>query len=146
MSASAGRIMILPKGNWDDKTSYQMLDLVNSNMQSYIAKKTSIGVEPGADTDEEYWQPMYFKDMATSQDVQDAFDYVFGSSETTDETAMSAEEVASALSVAWDGSSSTDAEAMSSDDVDTAVETEWDGSSSTDPEAMTSTDITNATT
>ena len=56
--ASAGRILIMPKGNWDENTEYEMLDLVNHNGKSWLAKKDSIKIEPSADN-EEYWQDMF---------------------------------------------------------------------------------------
>ena len=147
MKASAGTVLIKPNGTWNSITTYKILNLVNRNEKSYIAKKTNVGIDPETDTTEEYWQRMYFQaqEASTAQDVQDAFDYVFGDTTETDPTAMTEGDVADALSVAWDGSSSTDPAALSSDDVTDAVNTEWDGSSSTDPEALNSTDIDNAT-
>ena len=147
MSASAGTVLIKPNGTWNSITTYKILNLVNRNEKSYIAKKTNVGIDPETDTTEEYWQRMYFQaqEASTAQDVQDAFDYVFGDTTETDPTAMTEGDVADALSVAWDGSSSTDPTALSSTDVTDAVNTEWDGSSSTDPTALNSTDIDNAT-
>ena len=147
MSASAGTVLIKPNGTWNSITTYKILNLVNRNEKSYIAKKTNVGIDPETDTTEEYWQRMYFQaqEASTAQDVQDAFDYVFGDTTETDPTAMTEGDVADALSVAWDGSSSPDPTALSSTDVTDAVNTEWDGSSSTDPEALNSTDIENAT-
>ena len=144
MKASAGTVLIIPKGEWNSINTYKMLNLINRNEKSYIAKKTNVNIEPGTDN-EEYWQRMYFQESTTAQDVQDAFDYVFGDTTETDPTAMTEGDVADALSVAWDGSSSPDPTALSSTDVTDAVNTEWDGSSSTDPEALNSTDIENAT-
>lgn len=146
MSASAGTVLIKPNGTWNSTTTYKILNLINRNEKSYIAKKTNVGIDPETDTSEEYWQPMYFQEKTSAQDVQDAFDYVFGT--TTDEadtTALSEDDIIDVLSTEWDGSSSTDPTALSSDDVTDAVNTEWDGSSSTDPEALNSTDIENAT-
>ncbi|MBQ2116153.1 MAG: hypothetical protein II193_06160 [Lachnospiraceae bacterium] len=145
MSASAGTVLIKPKGEWNNIDTYKMLNLVNRNEKSYIAKKTNVGIDPETDTNEDYWQRMYFQaqETVTAQDVQDAFDYVFG--DTTDPTALSSNDIVSALSADWDGSSSPDPTALSSTDVTDAVNTEWDGSSSADPEAMNSTDIENAT-
>ena len=56
--ASAGRILILPKGNYNASTTYDMLDLVNHNGKSWLAKKTSKGIEP-SDANSEYWQNMF---------------------------------------------------------------------------------------
>lgn len=56
--ASAGRILIMPKGNYDSSTTYEMLDLVKHNGKSWLAKKTSVGVEP-RDENSEHWQNMF---------------------------------------------------------------------------------------
>jgi hypothetical protein len=53
--ASAGRILIMPKGNYDASVTYEMLDIVFHNGTSWIAKKTTVGVEPNS-TNGEYWQ------------------------------------------------------------------------------------------
>lgn len=143
MKTSAGTILIIPNGEWNNIDTYKMLNLVNRNEKSYIAKKTNVGIDPETDTNEDYWQRMYFQESTTAQDVQDAFDYVFG--DITDPTALSSDDIVSTLSADWDGSSSPDPTALSSDDVSDAINTEWDGSSSPDPEAMNSTDIENAT-
>lgn len=52
---NAGRILIIPKGNWDAETEYEMLDLVNHGGASWIAKVNSVNVEP-SDTNNMYWQ------------------------------------------------------------------------------------------
>jgi hypothetical protein len=38
--ASAGRILIMPKGEWNAETEYEVLDMVNHNGKSWLAKKT----------------------------------------------------------------------------------------------------------
>lgn len=55
--ASAGRILIMPKGNYDSGATYEMLDLVFYDGASWVAKKTVVGIEP-SDTNSEYWQRM----------------------------------------------------------------------------------------
>lgn len=77
-AASAGRVLIIPRGNYNPIVTYYMLDLVKDGKSSYIAKKTVNGIAPHEDTTEEYWQLMATNED-TEQDVQDAFDYVFGS-------------------------------------------------------------------
>lgn len=52
--ASAGRILIMPKGNWSAETEYEMLDLVYHNGTSWLAKKDVVGVEP-SEANSEYW-------------------------------------------------------------------------------------------
>jgi hypothetical protein len=52
MSASAGRVLILLKGEYNSATSYQMLDAVHYQGSLYIAKKATLGNVP---QDGEYW-------------------------------------------------------------------------------------------
>ncbi len=58
--ASAGRILIMPKGNYNAETTYEMLDLVFYGGASWVAKKTVVGVAPTEDTEEgrECWMKM----------------------------------------------------------------------------------------
>lgn len=55
---SAGRVLIKPCGDWDDKTTYRMLDLVNHNGCAYLAKRTVVGIEPSAEHTE-YWHLLF---------------------------------------------------------------------------------------
>lgn len=64
--AIAGRVAMIPKGDYDATVTYQILDVVRYNDASYVAKKSSTGILP---TDTEYW-------MLMTQDgllVDDAF-------------------------------------------------------------------------
>lgn len=56
MGAIAGRVLILPKGEYDATVAYEFLDLINYGGRSWIAKKSSVGIEP-TDANAEYWQP-----------------------------------------------------------------------------------------
>ena len=57
--ASAGRILIMPKGNYNTETEYEMLDLVFHNGKSWVAKKTVQGIEPSeAEMSADYWMKM----------------------------------------------------------------------------------------
>lgn len=56
MSASAGRVLIIPKGEYDSQSTYNMLDLVRFGAGTFICKKTSEGNEPSFEQDTEYWQ------------------------------------------------------------------------------------------
>lgn len=56
--ANAGRILIMPKGEYNPTTTYEMLDLVSHNGTSWLAKKTVVGIEPSAEQNE-YWQHMF---------------------------------------------------------------------------------------
>ena len=53
--ASAGRILIMPKGSWKAETEYEMLDLVYYHENSWVARQPSVGIAPSADNSE-YWQ------------------------------------------------------------------------------------------
>ena len=50
---SAGRVMMLPKGEYNAATTYTVLDVVSYQGGSYVAKTTTTGHAP---TDETYWQ------------------------------------------------------------------------------------------
>lgn len=50
---SAGRVLIMPKGDYNPSVTYEMLDLVSYNGSSYIAKGTTTGNLP---TNTTYWQ------------------------------------------------------------------------------------------
>ena len=52
--ANAGRILIIPKGTWSANETYEMLDMVNHEGVSWLAKKTSAGIAPSIETSE-YW-------------------------------------------------------------------------------------------
>lgn len=54
--ASAGRILIMPIGNWDANTEYEMLDLVFHNSTSWLAKKDVVGIEPSAENSEHWFK------------------------------------------------------------------------------------------
>ena len=56
--ASAGRILIMPKGEYNAETEYEMLDLVSHNGKSWLAKKNAVGIEP-REENAEYWQDMF---------------------------------------------------------------------------------------
>ena len=55
--ASAGRILIMPKGNYDASATYEMLDMVYYNGTTWLAKKTAKGIEPSA-ANGEHWHCM----------------------------------------------------------------------------------------
>lgn len=54
---NAGRILIMPKGDWNSLTTYDMLDLVAYNGVAYLARQTNVGQNPSTDTSMTYWQP-----------------------------------------------------------------------------------------
>ncbi|MCR5451960.1 MAG: hypothetical protein K6F00_04960 [Lachnospiraceae bacterium] len=54
---SAGRVLIVPKGEWTNLTSYEMLDLVSEGDKAYLARQASVGMRPSEDISMTYWQP-----------------------------------------------------------------------------------------
>ena len=52
---SAGRILILPKGDWSNATMYNMLDLVSYNGITWLCKRQCVGITPSVEQ-AEYWQ------------------------------------------------------------------------------------------
>lgn len=56
--ATAGRILIMPKGDYNASTTYEMLDLVRYDGTSWLCKKECTGVKP-SNSNSEYWQNMF---------------------------------------------------------------------------------------
>ena len=69
--ASAGRILIMPKGNYDSSVTYEMLDMVHYNGTSWLAKKTAKGIEP-SEANSEYWHNMFDLDIANNLTTTEA--------------------------------------------------------------------------
>lgn len=88
--ASAGRILIMPKGAYDASVTYETLDLVYHQGVSWLAKKTVSGIEPSA-SNSEFWHSMFDFDPADLErkanggtfsfkhnpEGKDYFDYTF---------------------------------------------------------------------
>ena len=55
---SAGRILIMPKGDYKADTQYEMLDLVSHNGTAWLAKRASKGIEPSANNTDD-WMLMF---------------------------------------------------------------------------------------
>lgn len=53
MAQIAGRVAIVPRGEWSADTTYKKLDLVYYDSASYVARKGSTGIIPT--TDSETW-------------------------------------------------------------------------------------------
>ena len=66
--SSAGRILIMPKGDWKAETEYEMLDLVGHNGKVWLAKKTGKGFEPSL-ANTEYWMDMIDLTKVNLEDV-----------------------------------------------------------------------------
>lgn len=52
--ADVGRVLIIPKGDYDSNTEYEMLDVVFYSGSSWIAKKKTKGVSP-SDSVKDVW-------------------------------------------------------------------------------------------
>ena len=50
--ATAGRILIIPKGRYNEETQYDMLDMVSHGGKGWVCKRTCIGIAP---EEGEYW-------------------------------------------------------------------------------------------
>ena len=50
--ADAGKVGLVPKGDWSTGTAYEALDIVRYDNKCWISKKTSTGVTPAAG---DYW-------------------------------------------------------------------------------------------
>ena len=66
--ATAGRILIMPKGPYDASVTYEMLDMVSHEGATWLAKKTSVGIVPSVST-ADYW----FKMVGVSETDLEAF-------------------------------------------------------------------------
>lgn len=51
---TAGRVLIIPKGDYNEEYEYEMLDLVGHGGATWLAKKTVKGIEP-SEVNPEYW-------------------------------------------------------------------------------------------
>lgn len=52
--ATAGRILLIPKGKYNAATTYENLDMVLHNGNTWIAKKSVVGIEP-SEAASEHW-------------------------------------------------------------------------------------------
>lgn len=60
---SAGRVLLMPKGDYDPTVTYELLDIVSYNGSSYIAKGTTTGNLP---TNTTYWQLSAYRGQASN--------------------------------------------------------------------------------
>lgn len=67
--ADAGRILIIPKGDYDANSTYEKLDLVKHKGTSWLAKKDVTAVEP-SEENAEYWQSMFGISIADNLDTE----------------------------------------------------------------------------
>lgn len=64
--ATAGRILIMPKGTWNAETTYENLDMVAHGGRAWLAKKASVGIEP-SDANAEFWHDFLGMDVFTEE-------------------------------------------------------------------------------
>ena len=57
MGASAGRVLLIPKGDWNANTTYTGLDWVRHNGAAWVCKNTCTGIEPTLENADN-WQMM----------------------------------------------------------------------------------------
>lgn len=57
MGASAGRVLLIPKGDWNAETTYTGLDWVRHNGAAWVCKNTCTGIEP-TEENSDNWQMM----------------------------------------------------------------------------------------
>lgn len=55
---NAGRLLILPKGEYDSNLTYTVLDVVTCDGLPWMCKKTAKGIRP-SDEHTEYWQKLF---------------------------------------------------------------------------------------
>ena len=84
-----GKVGVVPKGEYNNATSYQRLDIVTYNGQSYISKANTTGNLP---TDTTYWQLLAQKG-SDGQDGEDGYTPVKGTDyyTTAEKTEMEAD-------------------------------------------------------
>ena len=73
--ASAGRILIMPKGNYDAKNQYAILDLVTYNNAAWLARKATIGIEP-SDDNHDAWQKLIDLTGISAGQISDLSEFV----------------------------------------------------------------------
>nr|DAF75164.1 MAG TPA: hypothetical protein [Caudoviricetes sp.] len=57
MGVSAGRVLLIPKGDWNAETTYTCLDWVRHNGSSWVCKNTCTNIEP-TEANSDNWQIM----------------------------------------------------------------------------------------
>lgn len=65
----AGRILIIPRGNYDANIEYEMLDLVFNGGTSWLAKKNSKGIAP-TDENSENWMKVFDADALIDSKIE----------------------------------------------------------------------------
>lgn len=82
--ATAGRILILPKGKWNSGATYENLDLVAHNGKAWLAKKTSVDIEP-SDANAEFWHDFLGVDVYSEDNLPTEMVLPVKTFETVDE-------------------------------------------------------------
>ena len=60
MGASAGRVLLIPKGDWNANTTYTGLDWVRHNGAAWVCKNTCTNIEPTSENTN-YWQSGFYQ-------------------------------------------------------------------------------------
>ena len=84
--ATAGRILIMPKGTWNAETTYENLDMVAHSGRAWVAKKVSVGIEP-SEENAEYWHDFLGMNMVTIEEMEEKIAEITESLEYTSEEA-----------------------------------------------------------
>ena len=63
--ASAGRVLIIPKGDYNENSTYEKLDLVKYKGTSWLGKKNATGIEPSK-ANAEYWQDVFDMELVNN--------------------------------------------------------------------------------
>ncbi len=113
MSAIAGRVMPLPKGEYDSETTYRILDIVSYGNATYMAKTTTTGNLP---TNTSYWQEIVSAVGTMSKTVYDP--------NNREETVAFASDVTSSLALKVDTSDVGSANGVASLDTNGKVPSE----------------------
>lgn len=75
-ATNIGRILTLPKGDWNATATYSPLDLVIKNDITYFCKKANTNIDPLTDSTNTYW--MEYANAAAVKEMQNsAIDALF---------------------------------------------------------------------
>ncbi len=76
-----GRVLILPKGEYNSEVTYYMLDLVLHNGTSWLCKKSVKGIEP-SEANKDYWQILIDVNDAVDLRIDNRIESFFGSGDS----------------------------------------------------------------
>ena len=93
--ATAGRILLMHKGEYQASVTYEMLDMVSYDGVTWVAKKTCIGITPSS-SNSEYWFAMV---GVSSEDFESFKNEVLSSVESTISESISESEEATQVKI-----------------------------------------------